>query len=121
MMHGYDVEVTFGDEVKRLRFDFNAMSNLEKEFGKGILAILKEEQIGFRVIRSLYHHGLKHGRDRGLTAEQTGKLLQEKMVREEIGMQELLEPIMQALEQSHVFGKDIEFGGETDKKNEATI
>lgn len=92
-------EVTFGGQVKQLRFDFNSVADLEEKFGKGIAVIVSEEQVGFRALRLFYWAGLKH-KDPGLTVERVGQLLQKKISDEGETVDSLFTPIMQALEKS---------------------
>lgn len=96
-------EVTFGDEVKLIRFDFNALADLEEHFGKGINAIMQEENIGFRTIRALYWAGLKW-KERGLTIERAGKLIESKL-EDGVSVQELMEPVVRALRSSGLMSK----------------
>lgn len=102
------VNVELGGKGRQLRFDFNAVSDLEDYFGKGIGAILSEEQVGFQVIRAMYWAGLKWN-NRGLTLPKVGDWLQEKM---EEGMEpeELFEPVVKALQYAGLLGstEDIE-------------
>jgi hypothetical protein len=49
------VEVELDGKMKLVKFDFNAVSEVEEYFGKGIMAIFKEDQVGFNTIRILYH------------------------------------------------------------------
>lgn len=114
------IAVNFGEKEKELRIDLNAMAELEESFGKGVIAILNEEQVGFRMIREFYHKGLKHGRDRGLTLDRTGKMLQEKMNDEELSFEELMNPVFEALDKSGLFGDDVKLSdaGEDDEDNE---
>lgn len=94
--------VVLGGKEKRLRYDFNAISDIEVHFGKGISAIFNEEQIGFNTIRVFYWGGLKW-KDPGLTIERTGNLLFEKFQEydgEEEAFEALMKPIFKALNKS---------------------
>jgi len=112
------VPVQCGDKEKTLRFDINAMAELEESFGKGIVSVLNEEQVGFRLIREFYHKGLKHGRDRGLTLERTGKMLMNKMNDEGISFEGLMKPIFDALDESGLFGDDVQLSDSLDEIEE---
>lgn len=92
-------EVTFGDQVKQLRFDFNAIADLEEKFGKGIAVIVSEEQVGFRALRLFYWAGLKH-KDPGLTVQRVGQMLQKKIAEEGETVDSLFVPVMKSLEKS---------------------
>ena len=63
------------DRPRRLRFDYNALSDVEEKAGMGIGAILSEQRIGFAMTRVLLWGGLKW-EDRKLTLEKVGELLQ---------------------------------------------
>lgn len=101
------VSVEFGGEEKLLRFDFNAIADMEEHFGKGLASIFREENIGFRTVRGLYWAGLRW-KERGLTVERTGHLLQEKMEQEGVTIQDLLEPVMEAINKSGFLGAQTE-------------
>lgn len=92
---GY-AEVEFNGEVKLLRFDFNAMADLEEHFDKGVASIMSEERIGFSTIRALFWVGLKW-KMKGLTIERVGDMLTEKMDDDEISFMELMDPITKAI------------------------
>lgn len=106
------VSVELGGVERKLRYDFNAIVELEEYFGKGIGAILNEEQVGFRVMRAMYWAGLKTY-NRKLTIEQVGKWLQEE-VESGKGLDELFEPVTEALKASGLLGEmdDVEEGEE---------
>ncbi len=102
------VEVELGGSIRRLRFDFNAIIDLEEYFGKGIGAIMSEEQVGFRVMRALYWAGLK-SYNRRVNIEQVGIWLQEEIENGK-ALDELFEPVTKALQASGLLGEtdDIE-------------
>jgi hypothetical protein len=102
-MHKAYVEVELGGENKLLKYDFNAVADIEEYFGKGIGAIMTEENLGFRAIRALYWAGLKW-KDRGLTMERVGHLIG-KELQEGRSFQELILPIGKALQASKLIGK----------------
>ena len=105
------IEVELGGKVRLLRFDYNAVCDIEQQFGKGIASIFSQEQIGFNVVRLFYWAGLKW-KDQGLTTQRVCQLLQEEM---ENGsdLNALVEPIMKALKQSKLLGES-----GNDEKNE---
>lgn len=98
------VDVEFSGEVKQLRFDFNSATELEEAFGMGIMAILQQHNIGFRALRIFYWAGLKW-RDKGLTLQRTGMLLQEKIEDGETIIT-LFDPVMKALKLSKLIPMD---------------
>jgi hypothetical protein len=109
------VEVELGGENKLLKFDYNAVADIEEKFGKGIVAVFKEENVGFNTVRLFYWAGLKW-KDPGLTVQRVGGLLGDKLAAGgNIG--ELMEPIVKALKASRLLG-DMERGeGEDEGKN----
>jgi hypothetical protein len=89
--------VEFNGEEKLLRFDFNAMADLEDHFDKGIASILDKNRMGFSTIRGLYWAGLKWKMP-GLTMEKVGTMLSDKMADEDISIPELMDPIKKGIE-----------------------
>jgi hypothetical protein len=61
---------------KTLRYNFNAIADVEERAKTGIGTLLSEERIGFNSMRYLVWAGLKW-EDRGLTIERTGLMLQQ--------------------------------------------
>ena len=114
-MQGVNVELN--GETKLLRYNINNASDLEEYFGKGIKGILNEEQIGFRLVRAFYWAGLRHGRDRGLTMEKVGQMLMEKVDNGE-GLDELMNPVLKALDRSGLLGKDVKLTQDDDEEDE---
>jgi hypothetical protein len=114
---GY-VKVTFNGEEKLLRFDFNAMADLEDHFDKGISTIFDSNRIGFSTIRALYWAGLKW-KISGLTIEKAGAMLSDKMESEGISFNELMTPITKAITAAGWIKPKEETTeqGETDPKN----
>lgn len=62
------------DRARKLRFDPNAIADVEGALGMGISRIFREDMMGIRVLRALVWAGLKW-EDRGLTLERTGVLI----------------------------------------------
>ena len=100
------VEVEFGGKTKLLRFDYNSVSDLEAFYGKGISAILTEEQLGFNSLRTFYTFGLRW-KEPGLTPQRMGNLLGEAIEDGET-FESLLKPIMKALNLSKLLGEEVE-------------
>ena len=98
------VPIEINGEEKKLRFDVNAVSDIEEYFGKGIGVIFSEEQVGFRTIRAFFWAGLKW-RDRGLTIERAGKFVQ-ALIDQGESIETMMKPIMKALQMSGVMGKE---------------
>lgn len=110
------VSVELGGKERQLRFDFNAVADLEDHFGKGIASVMSEEQVGFRTIRALYWAGLKW-RNHRLTVEKVGEWLQDEL---EAGssFESLLNPIIEAMKAGGLLGTtEEEVSKEDEEKN----
>jgi hypothetical protein len=68
------VEIDLDGKSRKLRYDFNALADIEERAGLGIGAIFSEQRVGFHSIRLLVWGGLKW-QDRGLTLERAGKMV----------------------------------------------
>jgi hypothetical protein len=95
------VEVHFGGKDRLLKFDVNAACDLEDYFGKGVPAILHEEQIGFRLCRAFYWAGLKW-KEPGLTIQRVGMMLNKEIQEEGKTIMDMMEPVMDALKKSRL-------------------
>lgn len=82
-------------EEKVFRLDFNAVADLEALLGKGIGALMTEENLGFNVIRAFYWAGLK-AKDRGMTVQRAGNFVQRELVNGR-DMEDLMIPVTEAL------------------------
>lgn len=76
-MGNYAVTMEIGGRARRIRFDMNALSDLEGALGKSVADILGGDgrALGFSAIRALVWAGLRH-EDRGLTLERAGSMIQ---------------------------------------------
>jgi hypothetical protein len=92
---GY-AKVEFNGEEKLLRFDFNAMADVEELFDRGIATLMSKERVGFSTIRALYWAGLKW-KMQGLTITKTGQMLQEKLEDDNCTFEDLMIPIKKAI------------------------
>lgn len=95
------VEVDFGGKERLLKFDVNSACDLEEHFGKGVTAILQEEQMGFRLCRGFYWAGLKW-KEPGLTLQRVGLMLNKEVQDNEKSIVELMEPVLKALKKSRL-------------------
>jgi hypothetical protein len=93
------VEVNIGGKERLLKYDVNSACDLEDYFGKGVPAILHEEQIGFRLVRGFYWAGLKW-KEPGLTIQRVGVMVNKEIQEEGKSIMQLMEPIMDALKKS---------------------
>lgn len=86
---------TIDGEQKIFRLDFNAIADLEALLGKGIGALMSEENLGFNVIRGFYWAGLKF-QDKGITIQRAGNFVQRELSggRE---LEDLMVPVTEAL------------------------
>lgn len=86
---------TIDGEQKIFRLDFNAIADLEALLGKGIGALMSEENLGFNVIRAFYWAGLK-SKEKGFTVQRAGSFVQRELAggRE---MEDLMVPVTEAL------------------------
>lgn len=84
------------DKQRKLKFDFNALADVEAVLGAGVGYIFKQENMGFNAIRALYWAGLKW-QDKGLTMERTGKILQKCIQEEKTDMKKLGEDLTEAM------------------------
>jgi hypothetical protein len=96
------VEFEAGDKSYRLRYDFNAIADLEQQSGSGVISLFSEEKVGFHTIRMLLWAGLKWD-TKGLTTEKTGDIIND-FVAEGNSLEELSNYITDALQESGLFG-----------------
>jgi hypothetical protein len=68
------VEIEIGGKSRRLRYDFNAIADIEQKAGLGIGALFDENRAGLNSLRLLIWGGLKW-QERGLTVEQAGQIV----------------------------------------------
>lgn len=108
------VLIEFDEKEKKILFDFNALSLFEDVYGESLISAMGDEtKFGFKMIRTLYYVGMKHGRDAGLTQNVVGNMIYEKMTNEGWDLEDLMKPILKALEKSGIF-KDLNFDIEED-------
>lgn len=88
-----------------LKFDYNSACDLEEIFGRGIAGILKEEQIGFKLIRAFYWAGLKW-KLHGLTIDNVGRMLGKEIQENGKSITDLMGPVMDALKKSKLLGSN---------------
>ena len=101
-MRSVDLEV--GGETKRLRFDFNALADIEEKAGVGAAVLFSEQRMGFNAIRLLVWGGLRH-QDPGLTTQRAGMIVKDYI--EEGGTFEgLVVKIMEAINLSGLLPKE---------------
>jgi len=62
------------DKTYTLRYNFNAVCDLEEEAGYGIQTLFDPKKVGLNIIRLLIWAGLKW-QDRGITKQRAGEIL----------------------------------------------
>lgn len=70
------VEIEMGGKTRKLRYDFNAIADIEEKADLGIGALFSERRAGLHSIRMLVWGGLKW-QDKGLTVERAGTLIRD--------------------------------------------
>lgn len=110
-----NIIIELGGKSRRLRYDFNAIADIEAEAKTGIQILLSEERIGFNTMRLLLWAGVKH-EERGLTVSKVGDMLQE-LIQSGGDITSPMGKIMEALEASGVWGKTEEGNEKTEAAN----
>jgi hypothetical protein len=70
------IEIELGGKVRLLRYDFNAIADIEEAAQTGIGVLLGAERVGLHSMRLLLWGGLKH-EERGLTVQRVGVMVGE--------------------------------------------
>lgn len=73
------VNIDVLDRPRKIKYDYNAMSDAEATMNMGIAEIFAAERLGFRVARNMLWAGLKW-EDKTLRLEQVGDMLQAYML-----------------------------------------
>lgn len=94
-MNGTEIEL--GGKSRKLRYDFNAIADIEQKAGMGIGAMFDENRVGFHPVRLLIWGGLKW-QERGLTIERAGQFVGD-YIRDGGSLEELMEKVHTAMEQ----------------------
>lgn len=110
----YAVTIELGGRSRRLRFDMNALAELEGVLGRSVAEVISGDgqALGFASMRALMWAGLRH-EDRGITLERAGLLMQQAI---ESGMTlaDLLAKVSEAVTSCGVFGGGKEEGATAD-------
>ena len=109
----YSKEFVLGNKTRRLKYDFNAIADIEEKSGQGMAKLFSVDMMGLHTIRLLVWAGLKH-EDPGITIQRAGMVIRDLMD-EGRDLEFIMELIVDALSKSGVFPKDT-FGD--DKKTE---
>jgi len=101
------------DRPRNIRFDVNALADLEEKLGIGPAQIFSEERTGYATIRGLLWAGIKW-EDKRITVDRAGELLQTFL--EKGGeLEKLMMPLAEALTNSGIFPREEEI---PESKNE---
>lgn len=91
------------DRPRHLRFDVNAISDLEELLGMGVGEIVGNPKLsGFRTVRGLVWAGLKH-EDPTITPQKAGDLMQDFMEKTGKGIEVIASLVSQAILESGAF------------------
>lgn len=99
------------DKPRFLRFDINAIADLEEATGKSLMELMDENNIGISAMRALLWAGLKH-QDKLLTLQRAGELIQAFIVNGG-SLATLMEKVAKAITSSGAFGTPKESKGES--------
>lgn len=100
----YSKEFEVNGKTKRLKYDFNAIADVEELSGVGMAKLFSDEMVGFNTIRLLIWAGLKH-EERGITTQRAGMIIKD-MMESGYELDTIMELIMEALTKSGIFPKD---------------
>jgi len=75
VMKDEGVKVTLGNKEFEVKFDLNALCNLQEKFGDFTKAFDGLEKQDFKKIRALLHVGLANGENIKITEEEVGALI----------------------------------------------
>ena len=110
------VFIELGGKTRKLKYDFNAVADIEAQANMGLPALLMGPQAGFNTLRWLIWGGLKH-EQKNLMPWKVGDWLQQYMV-EGGTYKQLMDLAMKALELGKVIGATESETGE-DEEGEA--
>lgn len=96
--------IILNNQEFKLKFDVNAICYIEEKAGKGIMALLDFNNLGFNIIRLLVAGGIKH-QMHNVHPEIVGTWLQESLNQGE-DFNSLFEKCSIALQESGVLGKE---------------
>ena len=104
----YYIDIEIGGRVRKLKYDYNAIADLEERAGMGIGRLFDEDNIGLHTIRLIIWAGLRH-EERGLTTDRVGKMIQEYI---EGGgdLEDLVGKAVEALEKCEFLSKNPKAG-----------
>ena len=75
----HSIEFELNGKTKRLRYDVNAIADIEDTAGVGVFSLVSDQKrIGYSSLRVLFWGGLKH-EDKGITLDRAGLILKQLM------------------------------------------
>lgn len=96
-------KIKLNGEEYVLKYDFNALAELEEYYNKGIHAVVSEETIGFNTVRNIFWAGMLW-KNPTLKPHHVGKLLEdESECNENMDLNNLMETAIEALYNSKAF------------------
>jgi len=99
------------DKPRMLRFDYNAIADLQEQAGLSMADMMDESKLGFGTIRSFVWAGLKH-EDPTMTTRKAGELIQGYL--ENGGkIEQLMQKVVKAIMASGCFGNPDKAEAET--------
>jgi hypothetical protein len=101
----YSQEFEVGGKTRRLKYDFNAIADVEEASGMGVAKLFSEDMIGLHTLRLLVWAGLKH-EERGITIQRAGMIIKDMMA-EGHDLEAIMMLIMGALTKSGIFPADV--------------
>jgi hypothetical protein len=96
-------KITLNGEEHVLKFDFNAISELEQYYNKGIFAIVSEETMGFNTVRNIFWAGMLW-KNPNLKPHHVGTMLEKDIEENNVfEFDKLMETAIDALYKSKAF------------------
>jgi hypothetical protein len=96
-------KIKLNGEDHVLKFDFNAISELEEYYDKGIHAIVSEETAGFNTIRNIFWAGMLW-KNPNLKTYHVGRMIEEEIEQnDEFDFDKSMETAIEALFSSKAF------------------
>jgi hypothetical protein len=114
------VDFNYFGKPRHLKFDINAIADVEREIGIGVNSIMSQERMGLDILRVLLWAGLRH-EDQSLTPYKIGNWIQKYLVDNKSNIIEAMNKfqgsILEAFRLSDLFGSFEEQPEEPEVKN----
>lgn len=95
--------INLNNQEMELRYDLNSICEFEDKSGKGLFAMLNENNLGFNLIRLLVWAGLRH-KNKMLTVEIVGLWLNDSF-KNGLAFDDVFQKVMKSLQDSGLIGK----------------